>query len=43
MVLFTRFGMGEAPPELQKKLAGIFANLLMHGSAPGLIACYGKV
>jgi hypothetical protein len=41
MVLFTRFGMGDAPVELQKKLAGIFANLLMQGSVPGVIACYG--
>lgn len=42
MLLFTRFGMGEAPPELQKKLAGIFSNLLMQGSIPGVIACYGE-
>ncbi len=42
MVLFTRFGMGEAPAELQKKLAGIFANLLIQGSAPGVVACYGE-
>ncbi len=27
-ILFTRFGMGEAPAELQQKLAGIFLNLL---------------
>jgi len=28
VLVFTRFGMGEAPAELQQKLAGIFLNLL---------------
>ncbi len=42
LVLFTRFGMGDAPAELQIKLAGIFANLLTKGTPPGVIACYGE-
>lgn len=41
MVLFTRFGMGDAPAELQAKLAGIFLNLVNQGSPPGVIAFYG--
>jgi len=28
VVLFTRFGMGDAPAELQQKLAGVFLSLL---------------
>lgn len=27
-ILFTHFGMGDAPAELQQKLAGVFLNLL---------------
>jgi hypothetical protein len=42
MVVFTRFGMGDAPAELQKKLAGVFLNLLLQDSIPGVIACYGE-
>ncbi len=42
LVLFTRFGVGDAPAELQKKLAVVFGNLLLQGSAPGAIACYGE-
>jgi hypothetical protein len=42
MVLFTRFGMGDAPPDLQIKLAGIFLGLLNQDSAPGVIAFYGE-
>ena len=41
MVLFTRWGMGDAPAELQQKLAGIFLNLLKQDTAPGVIAFYG--
>lgn len=29
VLLFTRFGMGEAPPELQQGLAGRYLSLLM--------------
>jgi intracellular sulfur oxidation DsrE/DsrF family protein len=42
MVLFTRFGMGAAPAELQQKLAGIFLNLLNQDTPPGVIAFYGE-
>lgn len=42
MVLFTRFGMGDAPPELQQKLASIFLNLLNQGTPPSVIAFYGE-
>ncbi len=42
MVLFTRFGVGDAPAELQKRLVGLFANLLIQGSCPGVMACYGE-
>jgi len=28
VVLFTRFGLGQAPAELQQKMAGIFLSLL---------------
>ena len=41
LVLFTRFGMGDAPVELQLKLAGIFLNLLGQDTPPGAIAFYG--
>lgn len=41
MVLFTRFGMGEAPAELQQKLAGVFLKLLDQDTPPGVIAFYG--
>ncbi len=41
MVVFTRFGMGDAPAELQKKLAGVFLNLLSQDTPPGVIAFYG--
>jgi len=42
IVLFTRFGMGEAPAELQWKLAGIFLNLLAKDTPPGVVAFYGE-
>ncbi len=42
MILFTRNGMGDAPSELQQKLAGIFLNLLNKDSAPGVVAFYGE-
>lgn len=41
MVLFTRFGMGDAPAELQQKLAGVFLKLLDQDTPPGVIAFYG--
>ena len=41
LVLFTRFGMGDAPAELQQKLAGIFLNLLIQDAPPPVIAFYG--
>jgi hypothetical protein len=42
LILFTRNGMGDAPPELQQKLAGIFLNLLNQDAPPGAIAFYGE-
>lgn len=42
LILFTRPGMGEAPTDLQQKLAGVFLNLLNEDSAPGVIAFYGE-
>jgi hypothetical protein len=42
MALFTRFGMGDAPAELQHKLASIFLNLLSQDTPPGVIAFYGE-
>jgi hypothetical protein len=42
LVLFTRNGMGDAPPDLQQKLAGIFLNLLNMDAHPGAIAFYGE-
>jgi hypothetical protein len=42
LILFTRFGMGEAPPELQQKLATTFLTLLSADSPPGAIAFYGQ-
>ena len=41
LVLFSRSGMGDAPAELQLKLAGIFLSLLNQDDAPGAIAFYG--
>jgi len=41
MVLFTRFGMGDAPAELQKKLATTFLTLVSQDTPPGVIAFYG--
>ena len=41
MILFTRAGLGDAPPELQQKLAGIFLNILNQDAPPGVIAFYG--
>ena len=42
MVLFTRFGMGNAPAELQQKLATTFLTLLGKDTPPGVIAFYGN-
>lgn len=42
MVIFTRFGLGDAPPDLQQKLAGVFVSILDKESAPGVIAFYGE-
>lgn len=41
MVLFTRFGMGDAPAELQQKLATTFLTFLGKDTPPGVIAFYG--
>lgn len=42
LVIFTRFGMGDAPAELQKKLAATFLALLNQDTPPGVIAFYGE-
>jgi len=42
LILFTRFGMGDAPAELQKKLATTFLTLLSQDTPPGIIAFYGE-
>ena len=42
LILFTRNGMGDAPAELQQKLAGIFLNLLNKDTVPGIVAFYGE-
>jgi hypothetical protein len=42
MVVFTRYGMGDAPNELQKKLATTFLSLLNQDMPPGVIAFYGE-
>ncbi len=42
MILFTRNGMGDAPGELQQKLASIFLNMLNKDTAPGVVAFYGE-
>jgi intracellular sulfur oxidation DsrE/DsrF family protein len=42
MILFTRFGMGTAPAELQQKLASVFLTLLNQDTPPGVIAFYGE-
>jgi len=42
VVLFTRFGMGDAPPELQKRLATTFLTLMSQDAPPGVIAFYGE-
>lgn len=41
VVLFTHFGLGDAPAELQQKLAGIFLSLLNEsGTLPGKLLFY---
>lgn len=41
VVLFTRFGLGQAPAELQQKMAGIFLSLLAEsGALPGKLLFY---
>lgn len=42
LVLFTRFGMGDAPVELQHKLVVNFATLLSQDNPPGALAFYGE-
>ena len=42
LILFTRNGMGDAPAELQQKLAGIFLDLLNKDAVPGVVAFYGE-
>jgi hypothetical protein len=41
LILFTRFGMGDAPAELQKKLAATFLTFVSQDTPPGVIAFYG--
>ena len=41
LVLFTRFGMGYAPAELQKKLVTTFLTLVNQDAPPGVVAFYG--
>lgn len=41
VVLFTRFGLGQAPADLQQKMAGIFLSLLVESNAlPGKLLFY---
>jgi hypothetical protein len=48
LIVFTRFGMGDAPTELQQRLAVSYLTLLTQQMAenpanrPGAIACYGE-
>lgn len=42
LILFSRYGMGDAPADLQQKLAGIFLNLLAQDILPGALAFYGE-
>ena len=42
LIVFTRFGMGEAPAELQLKLITNFVTLLSQDTAPGALAFYGE-
>ena len=42
LVLFTRNGLGDAPPELQAKLGSIFLSLPDKEGAPGVLAFYGE-
>lgn len=42
LVLFTRYGMGEAPVELQNKLGNVFLSLLNQDTPPGVLAFYGE-
>jgi hypothetical protein len=42
LILCTRFGMGDAPAALQKKLAATFLTLLNQDEPPGFIAFYGE-
>ena len=41
VVLFTRFGLGQAPADLQQKMAGIFLSLLgVSDALPGKLLFY---
>lgn len=42
MILFTRFGLGDAPPPLSQKLGSIFLTLLNQDTPPGTLAFYGE-
>ncbi len=42
LIVFTRFGLGTAPVELQNKLGGIFLSLLNQDTPPGTLAFYGE-
>ena len=42
-ILFTRFGLGHAPEDLQLRLAGSFLPLLLDaGEPPGALLFYGE-
>jgi intracellular sulfur oxidation DsrE/DsrF family protein len=42
LIVFTRFGMGEAPAELQLKLITNFLTLVSQDTPPGALAFYGE-
>ena len=42
LILFTRFGLGDAPTDLQQKLVGVFLMVLSQDTLPGALAFYGE-
>ena len=42
LILCARFGMGDAPAELQEKLAATFFTLVNQAAPPGVVAFYGE-
>lgn len=42
MILFTRFGLGDAPSPLQQKLGVIFLSLMNRDAPPGVLGFYGE-